>query len=260
MHRYERQFPEVSANGQFEQREFHFTETCKWSKGILVDSEVGRRQLCEAYGVSPDSVFVLPYIPPSYIYAASTHDSRAVRSLPARYFFYPAQFWMHKNHTTLFAALDRVRKNHPDVRLVLVGAPHNGYQQARDKVRELELEDHVIFLGYVPDSEMAELYRRARALIMPSFFGPTNIPQLEAFAIGCPVAASAVYGVPEQVGDAALLFDPRSAEEIAECMERLWTDDALCATLIERGKKKAAEWGPEQFNRRLRDIVDALAA
>jgi glycosyltransferase involved in cell wall biosynthesis len=260
MHRYEPEFPEVAANGQFEQREFHFTETCRWSKGILVDSEVGKRQLCDAYGVAEESVFVLPYIPPNYIYSKTPADGQIERSLPAKYFFYPAQFWTHKNHTTLFAALDRVRIKHPDVRLVLVGAPHNGYQQAREKVRELGLEEHVIFLGYVPDSEMAALYRRARALIMPSFFGPTNIPQLEAFALGCPVAASAVYGVPDQVGDAALLFDPRSADEMADSMERLWTDDELCRILVERGKRKAAEWGPDQFNGRLREIVDALVA
>lgn len=261
MHRYEPQFPEVSANGQYEQREFHFRETCKWAKGVLVDSEIGKRQLCEAYDVSPSSVFVLPYIPPGYIYKGQTSVA-SVRSaaMPEKFFFYPAQFWMHKNHLTLFDALDRVRRHHPDVRLALVGAPHNGYAQARERVAELGLEEHVMFLGYVPDGEMSNLYRTARALIMPSFFGPTNIPQLEAFVAGCPVAVAGVYGVPEQVGDAALLFDPKSADEIAECMERLWTDDILCRALAARGRERAAEWGPEQFRARFRDIVRSLVA
>jgi glycosyltransferase involved in cell wall biosynthesis len=117
-----------------------------------------------------------------------------------------------------------------------------------------------VFLGYVPDSEMSALYRRARALIMPSFFGPTNIPQLEAFVAGCPVAVSGVYGVPDQVGDAALLFDPKSVDEIADVMERLWTDDELCKTLVEKGKHRAAIWGPEQFRARFRDIVRSLVS
>ena len=82
---------------------------------------------------------------------------------------------------------------------------------------------------------MPEFYRRARAMVMPTFFGPTNIPPLEAFALGCPVAVSNIYGIPEQVGDAALLFDPNSVEEIADCIERLWQDDALCASLISKG-------------------------
>jgi glycosyltransferase involved in cell wall biosynthesis len=125
-------------------------------------------------------------------------------------------------------------------------------------VAELGITDNVVFLGYVPDEHMFELYSRARALIMPSFFGPTNIPQLEAFVAGCPVATSRIYGIPEQVGNAALLFDPNSIGEIAGCMERLWIDDALRATLIERGHERAANWGPPQFADRLRDIIETV--
>jgi glycosyltransferase involved in cell wall biosynthesis len=261
MHRYEPQFPEVSANGQTEQREFHFRETCKWSRGVLVDSEIGRTQLCDAYGIDERRVFVLPYIPPGYVYRSYENETaQTIPDLPEKFIFYPAQFWMHKNHLTLFAALDIVRRSVPDVHLVLVGAPHNGYAQARNRVTELGLEGNVSFLGYVRDAEMVELYRRARALVMPSFFGPTNIPQLEAFVLGCPVAVAGVYGVPDQVGDAALLFDPRSATGIAEAIERLWNDDELCARLVERGRIRAAEWGPPQFQERFREIVRAVLA
>ena len=104
---------------------------------------------------------------------------------------------------------------------------------------------------------MPELYRRARALVMPTFCGPTNIPPLEAFVVGCPVAISGIYGMPDQVGDAGLLFDPESVEEIVDCIRRLWTDDRLCAELSERGKTRADSWGPRQFNERLREIVEA---
>ena len=93
---------------------------------------------------------------------------------------------------------------------------------------------------------------------MPSFFGPTNIPQLEAFATGCPVATSRIYGVPEQVGDAALLFDPRSVDEIHDCLLRLWTDDDLCKELAAKGREHAARWGQPQFRERLREIIDEL--
>ncbi len=261
MHRYEPQFPEVSADGQYAQREFHFKETCKWAEGILVDSEIGKLQLVDAYEVSPSKIFVLPYVPPGYIYEGQKVENPVTPSgVPEKFLFYPAQFWMHKNHTTLFAALDKMRATHPDVRLVLVGAPHNGYEQARARVKELGLEESVIFLGYVPDAQMSALYRRARALIMPSVFGPTNIPQLEAFVAGCPVAVSGVYGVPDQVGDAALLFDPKSADEMAAAMTRLWTDDELCRTLVEKGKQRAATWGPEQFRAKFRQIVRSLVS
>jgi glycosyltransferase involved in cell wall biosynthesis len=67
-----------------------------------------------------------------------------------------------------------------------------------------------------------------------------------------------VYGVPEQVGDAALLFDPKSVDEIANAAERLWVDDELCAELVEKGRRRAEAWGPVQFSGRLESIVRSL--
>ncbi|HEX2723028.1 MAG TPA: glycosyltransferase family 1 protein [Gemmatimonadaceae bacterium] len=261
MHIHEPDFPEVGSNEEIAEREFHFRETCRWAKGIAVDSEVGRQQLCDAYDTAPQRVFVLPYIAPRYIY--ESHRSGAATpgyDLPSKYFFYPATFWLHKNHAGLFAAMDRLRERHPDVRLVLAGSRQNGYDAAVKRVEELGLGEHVIFLGYVPEEHMYALYSEARALIMPSFFGPTNIPQLEAFVAGCPVAVANVYGVKDQVGNAALLFDPRSVDEIATCMERLWADDALCEELSEKGKQRAANWGPSQFRNRLLEIVASLTS
>ena len=93
---------------------------------------------------------------------------------------------------------------------------------------------------------------------MPTFFGPTNIPPLEAFFLGCPVAVSRIYGMPEQVGDAALLFDPTSVEEMAACMSLLWTDDNVCRRLAVKGRKRASEWGPTEFNASVLEILRQL--
>ena len=96
------------------------------------------------------------------------------------------------------------------------------------------------------------------ALVMPTFGGPTNIPQLEAFVLGCPVATSRIFGIPEQVGDAALLFDPADVDEIADCVKRLWQDDALCDSLIRAGHERAARWGEQQFAQRLYEYLEEL--
>jgi len=257
MHIYEPHFPEVGSAAELKEREFHFVETCRWSNGVAVDSEVGKKHVIDAYHVPPGRVFVLPYIAPKYMYDAD-RVSELPYDLPDKYFFYPATFWLHKNHAALFSAIAKLKGRYPDMRLVLAGAKQNGYEEARKQVEALGISDNVIFLGYVPNEHMYELYHRARALIMPSFFGPTNIPQLEAFVAGCPVAVSGVYGIPDQVGDAAILFDPKSSDEIANAMERLWTDDELCSCLIEKGKERARAWGPAQFSSRLQDIVESL--
>ena len=264
MHRYEPQFPEVSENGEYDAREFHFGETSRWAKGVLVDSDVGKAQLMESYDVPADKVFVLPYIPPAYVYTSdASRDGQVAEryKLPEKFFFYPAQFYRHKNHVALIDAIARLKSIHPDVSLVLVGTKErNGFADVQAQVTRLGLEKNVQFLGYVSDEDIPALYRAARALVMPTYFGPTNIPQLEAFALGCPVATSRIYGIPAQVGDAALLFDPTSVDEIVSCLKRLWEDDALCEVLIAKGKQHAANWGPPQFRDKLLKIVELLTA
>lgn len=261
MHRYEPSFPEVSTHGEYAAREFLFSELCRWSQGILVDSSVGRQQLVDSYNASPEKIFVLPYVPAAHIYDSDPSEGAEIErrySLPPKFFFYPAQFYAHKNHPALVAAIARMRDVHPDVRLLLAGTERNGYAGAQRMVEELRVTEQVRFLGYVPDRDVAGLYRLARALVMPTFFGPTNIPPLEAFATGCPVATSRIYGIPEQVGDAALLFDPSSVDEIYDCMRRLWVDDDLCRELSTKGREHARQWGPPQFRQRLKEIIEEL--
>jgi glycosyltransferase involved in cell wall biosynthesis len=163
MHIYEPQFPEVGSPGEIREREFHFIETCRWAKGVAVDSNVGKEQLIDAYKIERDRVYVLPYIAPKYIYdALESPPADLPYDLPKKYFFYPATFWLHKNHAGLFAAIARLRDQYPDIRLVLAGAKQNGFTEAFRKVEQLGISDNVVFLGYVPDSHMFELYRRAR--------------------------------------------------------------------------------------------------
>ena len=259
MHRYEGSFPEVSANGEYRRRELSYRKICKWSKGVLVDSEIGKKQVIESYQLDPAKIFPLPFIAPPYLKKIGTPpDFESRYQLPKKYFFYPSQLWEHKNHKNLIRALHQLTSRIPDMQLVFAGSKKNAYESIRTLVSELNVGSRVHFLGYVPDEDMAEIYRRARAMIMPTFLGPTNIPPLEAFALGCPVATSRIYGLPEQAGDAALLFNPHSIDEMADAMARLWSDDSLCKDLAEKGLKRTQLWGQPQFNARLTEIIRTI--
>ena len=253
MHRYERQFPESGSKKEYRVREKHYARMCNKSEGVLVDSKLGKQQLIESYHVPNSKVYVLPFIAPKYIYDTKKNIPLNY-NLPPKYLFYPAQFWEHKNHKALVRAASLLIAKLPDLKMVFVGSPNNGYSSLIDLIKKLGLQEVFLFFDQVPDERMRELYTNARALIMPTFFGPTNIPPLEAFATGCPIAVSNNYAMPEQVGDAGLLFNPDSDNEITETIEKLWTDDNLIEDLKKRGHKKNAEWGQKQFNKRLLEI------
>ena len=93
---------------------------------------------------------------------------------------------------------------------------------------------------------------------MPSYFGPTNIPPLEAMALGCPVAVSNKYAMPEQVGKSGLLFNPDSPEEMAECIRKIWVDDKLRNKMIKLGYQKIQRWTEVEFGKRLNKIIDYI--
>jgi len=257
MHRYERSFPEAGSNKEFRSREIHYSRTCKYSEGVLADSELGKKQLLESYNVKASKIHVLPFVPPKYI--IEDNDVVFDYNLPDKYIFYPAQFWEHKNHNGIVEAVKIIADQIPDLKIVFVGSPNNGYERIIKIIEEYNLKEKFIFLDHVPDQQMKHLYKNARALIMPTFFGPTNIPPLEAFATGCPVAISNVYAMPEQVGDAGLLFDPNSNNEIADAILKLWTDDNLVQELTKKGLERSTKWNQKHFNNRLKEIVISVA-
>jgi glycosyltransferase involved in cell wall biosynthesis len=89
-----------------------------------------------------------------------------------------------------------------------------------------------------------------------SLCGPENLPPLEAFALGCPVVASEIAGAAEQLGEAALLVDPCSPEEIANAIRLLLDDPERVRSLVEKGRRRAARWTGRDFVRGVFKMLD----
>ena len=113
---------------------------------------------------------------------------------------------------------------------------------------------------YSPASRQHQSIADFLTSVMPTFFGPTNIPVLEAWAFGCPVLTSDIRGVREQAGDAAVLADPRSVEAIADGIYQLWTDENLRRTLADRGRQRLSTYTPDDYRRRLMEILEEAKA
>jgi glycosyltransferase involved in cell wall biosynthesis len=262
-HRLQPEFPEVSAGGEYEWREYLYRNGTQNAALLVADSEVGREDILNNYGdlgVTEDRVRVLPFLPAPYIHpqpdASERERVRQRYSLPERYLFYPAQFWPHKNHKRLVEAQGRLR----DVHIVFSGSAadrmrRETLQGVVRTVERLGLGDRVHFIGYAPAEDMSALYAESVALVFPTFFGPTNIPIIEAWAMGCPVVTSDIRGVREQAGDAALLTDPRSIEALADAMNRIWHDRQLRNELTKRGRIRLSLYTETDYDARLRDIL-----
>lgn len=115
-------------------------------------------------------------------------------------FVYPAQKWPHKNHTTLLRAFARVVQERPNARLILTGSAKAGGEAVSALIRELGLEASVDDRGFVSQQEALTLMASATAVVMPSYLGPTNLPPLEAAAMGVRSIVSDVHHFDEPLG------------------------------------------------------------
>jgi len=139
------------------------------------------------------------------------------------------------------------RAAHPqsDLKLALTGAPSPRRDELAEAVRRMGLAQHVIFPGYLGEADYAALLAGAAGLLFPSLFEGFGMPVLEAMSAGVPVLCGNLTSLPEIAGpepSAALLFDPRRPAEIAAAIERFENDPALRPELIERGRRRAAEF------------------
>jgi glycosyltransferase involved in cell wall biosynthesis len=253
-------FPEVSKNGQLKVRDRVFSYGVKWADQIVVESEQLKRDVVKYYGADESKIDILyQTFSQQLIYEEnsilSTEEKQKLE-LPCDYIYYPAQLWEHKNHVTLLKALKIVHTKFPEIVLILSGSRQNAAEGIFTMIHDLNLEDKVRYLGYVPDSQIPILYRNAKMLVMPTFFGPTNIPTLEAFYYGCPAVISDIPGVTEQTGNAALLFNPRSEHDLAEKIILLLENKSLRDELIQRGYERTRILSFENYKKQFFPILE----
>lgn len=124
-----------------------------------------------------------------------------------------------------------------DLQLVIAGKKGWLYESIFEKVKQLVLEDNVIFTDFVPDEDVPPLMSGAKVFVLPSFWEGFGIPVVEAMAVGTPVVVSTVGSLPEVVGDAGILVNPDDPGDIARGIkEALKNHDALSKKGLARAK------------------------
>jgi glycosyltransferase involved in cell wall biosynthesis len=184
--------------------------------------------------------------------AERRRDHRAERErlgLPERYLVYTGRFDARQDLATLLLALSRLAAaGRPEdlaadvawpPRVLLVGAsPDDRASLARSAARE-GVGDALAYAPRLPDERLAALVRGARAAILPAISDAAGLPALEAIACGTPVVASAVGALPEIVGSAGIVVQPRDAERLASALATTWSDERVHARLASAARERA---------------------
>lgn len=208
---------------------------------VITASEYSKRRLVESAGLRPELVEVVPLGIDHGRFEPGPREGDAKLlqplGLPSRFVVYPANLWPHKNHERLTQGLALATAR--DVDLVLTGQRYGRHESLMRYARQAGVAERIHHLGYVGRDAVPALYRAATGMVFPSLYEGFGSPPLEAMASGCPVAASPRGSLGEVCGDAALGFDPESADEIAGAIDRLAHDSDLRATLRRTGFEQA---------------------
>jgi len=232
---------------------------------IICESNFVKDDIVKFLNVPQERIRVIVSPPALNLYVKNMHDEECKKvknkyNLRGDFLFYPAQFWYHKNHLNLVEAINFLKEKYGErITLVLVGSKKNNFENVFKKVKDLGIEKQIRWLGYVPEGDMPYFYKLATALVMPTLFESVSMPIWEAFHLGCPVVSSNVCALPEQVGDAGLLFDPNNVEDMAEKIYRIWIDENLRKELIQRGYERIKDSTMENYARKWEKIIEEVA-
>ncbi len=242
-HRDHVEFPEIKLKGEFENRELRINYATKRAISIIVDSEYGKLNLSKKYNIEEERICVIPFEPMYKVKSAKNNKSFNTSykdKIKNKYIFYPAQFWPHKNHFFILKGIYILQEKH-NIKLSMVfsGEDKGNKKRIKSYANELKIQDRLFFTDFVSDEELVMLYKNSIALVMPTFFGPTNLPPLEAFNLGVPVIYPDLMGLRDQVGDAALLIDLNDPDTLSECLLKLLENKHLRKELINKGYEVA---------------------
>ena len=238
---------------------------------IITVSDYSKKEIMEIYGdlekMPPlnDKIKVVRNGYNKYIYKNIESDNKINEVLEKYgiekpYLLYVGRLEKKKNTPALIEAFAIMRDKNKDIKhkLILVGDANFGYDEVKYMIQEYLLDDDVIMPGWIEENDMPYVYCASDGFVFPSLYEGFGIPLLQAMSCNVPIAASRATSIPEVVGGAALLFNPRDVEEIADSMGKIINDKPLRDDLAEQGRERVKDFSWEKCARETLEVIENI--
>jgi len=233
--------PNSHTASQKEFEETYIEQIVRPADAVIAITESTRNDLIRLFDFPPEKVEVIYPGFPDAFYHADPKTVAATRSkygLDGPYLLHVGTIEPRKNIDRLLDAFERLKPSlQKEFPLVLIGMI--GWADATTVERVKSPPKNVRYLGYVPEEDLPPLTAGATVCVSPSLYEGYGLPVPQAMAAGTPVLTSNVSSLPEIAGDAALLVDPKSTDEIIAGIERLLLSPSLREELVEKGHGQA---------------------
>ena len=234
------------------------------AKHVLTISEFSKSEIVNLYRTSPDKITVvypgfdrLTYH--SKIPKTKQLQVRKKYGIAGKYLLYVGTLQPRKNLGKLLEAFGQLKNK--QVKLVIGGKKGWLFDQIFERVRELKLENRILFLGFIPNEDLPGLIKGCQAYVLPSLYEGFGMPPVEAQAVGVPVVVSAVSSLPEVIGVSGIYIeDPNSVDSIKEALEKVLSlKKSEREAIIEVGKENTKRFDWSLSAARVLEILKSVA-
>lgn len=212
---------------------------------IIAVSENTRRDVARLVDIPLTKIFVI-YEGVSRAFhpindSGALERVRAQYRLPPRFILFFSTIEPRKNLITLLDAYVELLRRHVEIPpLVVMGRKGWLYQETFQRIEDLNLKPRVILTDWVETSDVPAILSMAEIFVFPSLYEGFGLTPLEAMACGAPVISSNASSMPEVIGDAGILVEPRDVRGFADAIARVLGDDALRNELRAKGLMQAS--------------------
>lgn len=220
------------------------------AKQIATVSEYSKQDLIDTYKINPEKIDVVYNAAKSIFQPIIEQEKEKIRinySHGKEYFLFVGSLHPRKNLPNLIAAFfEFKKKSNANMKLLVVGNVMWETEGLKDLLSSSKYSEDILFLGRKSDQELAKILGAAFALSYVPFFEGFGIPIVESYACGTPVITSNTTCMPEVSGEGALMVNPHEIQEICGAMITLYSNPSFREELIQKGKKKCAEYSWER--------------
>ncbi|KAF5086885.1 D-inositol-3-phosphate glycosyltransferase [anaerobic digester metagenome] len=211
---------------------------------IITISEFSKNELIKYLNYPEENIHIATPAVDHEVYFKNRDKSIIKRlniPLEGKFVLYVGSETPRQNLDLLLKAFARLKKRLPDVKLLKIGDPQSfgAREKLLNMIRDLGLENDVIFVGYVPEKDIPKWYNASDLLVYPCRYAGFGLPPLEAMACGTPVITANTSSLPEVVGDAGVMVDPDDDTTLADEMYRVLTDDSLKEEMMKKSLERA---------------------
>ncbi len=224
---------------------FTINQALRRAKKIIVPSNFVKKEICRVFNTDEAKIEVVAEAADDFklrleeVSEGKKKEILGKYAIKENFILFIGNSYPYKNLERLIEALVQIRK---DTQLVCVSKRDYWMERLIEKAEELNLKDRLVVTGFVPDEELVVLLQTAKLLTFPSLSEGFGLPGLEAMNLGCPVVAANASSLPEIYSDAAIYFDPNSAQDIAEKINKVLTDKKLSQQLREKGLEQVKKF------------------